>query len=566
MVVKKGLFLLVLGVLGGLLALPGMAGATVFCVDTDPGVLIDNDSIDPSCEAPQGTILSALLAAQGQAGTDTVLIGPGSYTLPSAPNESEVHYSSGGVLHLRGIGDPHLTMGGTQGLQTGMNIFTGDGSSVEGFSMTIPANVDSSGDWALAVGAEGAGQMVVRDLHIDGPSATNADGIVLNHGATLIDSTVALPAVASPTNTAVAAVTGDAALLRDDITADVGIVGSGNTVTVEGSTVKAWWGIETDGGALAVRDSLIEVEKRSGAVGIKLANDNNSNSTILGTIEGVSVVGGEGTTTAGIRVQANQNQETANATIADTVISGPAKALQVWSDAGREAKATVLYSNYDPAKVDLNDNLDGAGAVGTSTYLPTSDTNLSPGFVDPSGGDFHLAPGSALIDAGDPAAPPVGALDLDGEARAIAGTCGGPARRDIGADEFAPACAPAAEGVGTESGSAAPGGSGESTAGGQTGSTGKRSAVPDTTVALRGKHLVKAAGKRAKVTVVLGSTVAGATYRCRIDGKPWRPCAATKTLHLKPGRHKITAVAATSAGSDPTPAVVRVRVVEAIHG
>ena len=559
--VRKALVLIVCGALVALFALPGMAGATVFCVDTTPGVLVDNDSIDASCEAPQPTIKSGLLAAQNQAGTDTVLIGPGSYTLPSTPNEIEAAYSSEGVLHLRGIGDPHLTMGGTAGMQTGIDIRAGDGSTVEGLSVTIPANSDGSTDWAIRIGANGNSQIFGRDLHVDGPAASNSQAIELAGGGHLADSTVTLPEVASPTNVAVIAASGDASLEHDELTADVGIVGSGNTVTVERSKVTAWWGMETDGGALVVRDSLIEVEKREGAIGIKLANDNNSNYTIAGTIENDTIVGGEGLTTAGIRVQANQNQETANATIADTVIAGPAEALQIWSDAEREAKATVLYSNYDPLKVDINTNRDGIGTSGTSTYLPTNVTDLAPGFVDPAGGDFHLAAGSALVDAGDPAAPPAGALDLDGDARAIAGTCGGVARRDIGADELALSCPPAGDDGG---GQGAPGGNGMPA--GESGPTTKRLGVPNTTIALRGKHLVKTTAAKAKVTVVIGSTVAGSTYRCRVDKQPWRACKATAILHLKPGKHKIAAVATDSAGVDPTPATVRVRVIEVDAG
>jgi hypothetical protein len=567
-VVRKALLSIVCGALVALFVLPGIAGAAVICVDTTPGNLADNDSIDPSCDTAEPTIGAGLLAAQGQPGTDTVLIGPGNYTLPSAPGETESHYLSSEVLHLRGIGGPHLTMGGTTGTQLGMEIVAGDGSTVEGFSLTIPANADVPTDFGLAIGGYSSSQVYARDLRVDGPAASNAQAILLNHGANLIDSTVALPAQASPTNEAISATSGDVALVHDDLTADVGLNGSGNTITVDRSTIHAWWGLSTDGGTLIVRDSLIDLAKRSNAVGIKLANDNNSNATLLGTFEGDTIVGGEGTSSAGIRVQANQNLETANATIADTVISGPTKALQIWSDAGREAKATVSYSNYDPAKVDINTNLDNMGASGISTYLPTGVTNFAPGFVDAAGGNFHLAPGSALVDAGDPAAPAPGALDIDGDARALAGTCGGEARRDIGADELAPDCAPAGDGGAGDGGGSGGGGSGGpgSGAGGPGGSPAPRRAVPDTTIALRGRHLVETTAANARVTVVIGSTVAGATYRCRVDAKKWRACKATTTLHLKPGRHKVTAIATVAGAADPTPATVRVRVIEADGG
>jgi hypothetical protein len=66
-------------------------------------------------------------------------------------------------------------------------------------------------------------------------------------------------------------------------------------------------------------------------------------------------------------------------------------------------------------------------------------TTADPGFVNAGMGDFHLAPGSAMIDMGDPAAPLAGVLDLDGESRQTDGNGDGIARRDIGADETAAA-------------------------------------------------------------------------------------------------------------------------------
>lgn len=62
-------------------------------------------------------------------------------------------------------------------------------------------------------------------------------------------------------------------------------------------------------------------------------------------------------------------------------------------------------------------------------------TTAAPGFI--GGGNFHLAAGSAMIDAGNPAATT--SLDIDGNPRALSGapacalTVG---RQDIGADEF----------------------------------------------------------------------------------------------------------------------------------
>jgi hypothetical protein len=71
-------------------------------------------------------------------------------------------------------------------------------------------------------------------------------------------------------------------------------------------------------------------------------------------------------------------------------------------------------------------------------------TTADPMFVNPVGNDFHLLAGSPMIDSGNPASPPVGTLDLDGQARVLEGdsSCPDDPRRDIGADEFSGATPP----------------------------------------------------------------------------------------------------------------------------
>ncbi len=56
----------------------------------------------------------------------------------------------------------------------------------------------------------------------------------------------------------------------------------------------------------------------------------------------------------------------------------------------------------------------------------TNEVSGDPAFVAPDEADYHLAPGSAAIDAGDEAGVPI---DFEGDARPL-----GPAP-DIGADE-----------------------------------------------------------------------------------------------------------------------------------
>jgi hypothetical protein len=89
----------------------------------------------------------------------------------------------------------------------------------------------------------------------------------------------------------------------------------------------------------------------------------------------------------------------------------------------------------------------GHGETGCDTGFTTT---ANPMFVNPAANDYHLANTSPMIDAGNTAAPAPGALDFDGDARAIDGfpDCDGPdpGRRDIGADEstfqLIPPCVP----------------------------------------------------------------------------------------------------------------------------
>jgi hypothetical protein len=72
----------------------------------------------------------------------------------------------------------------------------------------------------------------------------------------------------------------------------------------------------------------------------------------------------------------------------------------------------------------------GFDAYRTATGQDAASRFAAAGLVAPAAGDFHLAPGSAAIDAGDPAfVPGPGEVDLDGRDRVLGG------RVDVGADE-----------------------------------------------------------------------------------------------------------------------------------
>ena len=63
-------------------------------------------------------------------------------------------------------------------------------------------------------------------------------------------------------------------------------------------------------------------------------------------------------------------------------------------------------------------------------------------------------------------------------------------------------------------------------------------------------------------TIKFKATAAGASYQCKLDGKPFKPCRSpftTKTLSF--GRHTLKIKASVGGIADPSPATVSFKVV-----
>jgi hypothetical protein len=82
------------------------------------------------------------------------------------------------------------------------------------------------------------------------------------------------------------------------------------------------------------------------------------------------------------------------------------------------------------------------GPTTTGNPCQTFTTSAAPGPNFVLGGSYQLVAGSPMIDQGNPAAPPGGTLDVNGDPRSIDGNCDNVARRDMGADEFVISCPP----------------------------------------------------------------------------------------------------------------------------
>ncbi len=89
----------------------------------------------------------------------------------------------------------------------------------------------------------------------------------------------------------------------------------------------------------------------------------------------------------------------------DTIIRGFATDLAATGSPAHPATLTIRYSDFDPAKEVI------ASVGATFTQGPDNLHNADPHFVNSAASNFELAPGSPVIDKGDPAAPSAGSPD-----------------------------------------------------------------------------------------------------------------------------------------------------------
>jgi len=159
------------------------------------------------------------------------------------------------------------------------------------------------------------------------------------------------------------------------------------------------------------------------------------------------------------------------------------------------------------------------GPVTSGDACEAFSTTADPGLVDPANGNYHLAPGSPMIDA-TPETPASLAADIDGDPRPLDGNCpeGQVTVADIGADEFN--CPP------------------------NTRVRGPRKHTDDPTPTFR-----------------LRSTDAPSRFQCKVDRKRYRRCRKRATLHLSSGSHMLRFRAVDAQGNlDPTPVKRKLRV------
>ena len=408
-----------------MLAVASTAGADTFCVNR------------PGCADPGHnftTIQQAIAAAQANnpasppASPDSILVGDGVFheavTDGAADNPVDIVGSGprtegGGTLIERDAGASVRTV--SLGVALG-----GRASTIKDTTIQVASGNGNSG---LLTAGEAENVVVVAATSPSPP--TNSVGISVNgNGLTPIrDAKVDLPGVAT-------GVQMHLAKLEDSLVkASTGLRGDG---TIHGSTIEANLGAQST--ELKLEDCVLRISGPNGialsAVGIGF---NVFNRVIA---RHVTAIGDSDPTSLAVRAEAagSTSNNSANVDIRSSILRGFAtnfkrSAVNSMTNTGT-ANLSIAYSDYD-SSIPAVDN----GGLGTFDDT-TGNTSADPGFR--SAADLHLAPGSALIDAGDPASPDTGGskpdsiLDFDGLSRKFDGDGDGVARADIGAFEFRP--------------------------------------------------------------------------------------------------------------------------------
>jgi hypothetical protein len=453
------------------LALPATAAAADTYVNKQTGA-DSNACTDP------GTPCATIQAGIDQAGTgDTIHV--------QAPSGGPVTY--GGTFSITPtavLGDgkslvaesPDPTQTEITGPTSVANIppitTTSNAGSISGFTIqSFLSSVDTSHDLTLdhdrftQLGLSGTTSNPLPTVYVHSGSTTF-------RGDTFVDS--------NPTDQN----KGMTAIKLDD--------GSGTTQVIDSTfsgfknAIQAVPASSTGGGSLNVSGSTIDLNDQEGTpVGIDASDQTVRISD--STIHATSHPGGS--SALGVRLQEGPNAAATGATISrsvlsnlfveaiqvtdtlgsvdldDDLITGTSVAIQMQntgSGGGNVTATNLTVSGFIEnigAHLDLDSSIltDSIPGTGTCTITFTRgdpmgltgdngcwdfQSTADPGFVDPGIGDYRLASSSPLVDAGNPSTPPAGALDLDGNARALSSvascTSPDPGRRDMGAYELVP--------------------------------------------------------------------------------------------------------------------------------
>jgi len=520
------------------------ASADTFCAVTS-GTL--PDCTQANTEVGAGTaVTNALNAAFSHAGPDKVVIGSGTFT---TPNNASFSYVSGGTpgndvdiagqgpsTVLQPLGNPAadyvLVLASTSSATNSVhdlkvNIPSTAGTNVTGIvvsinsptdihDVTVTAPTNQLGTIGISLGSPGS---KVRSSTID----------ITRHGS---QSGGTFGVVSNTTSTSNVPLVSNSNVSADfTIGAGTGFNNTDERIDVRGSRLTGNVGLFTaQAGHMTVQDSLIRLLPDVANLALQptglLAQiySGGSGSAQI-TARHTTIVGGTANNDVGAKSSSSDPTANTDVLVRNSILADVETSLYRFTS-NSVATLSAEYSDFNQATVTDSNTSGGAGIIS----LGDGNVNVTPGFVNSSGGDFSLAASSPLIDAGDPAAlagdEPT--TDLAGNPRVVDGNGDGTARRDMGAFEYQP-----------------PPPTGDTT--------------PPETIAGKFKRKAKA-GKKAKFK--FSSDDPAATFTCAYDDGSPKACTSPYTLkRLKRGKHTLTITAIDAAGNhDPTPVVDKFKV------
>jgi PKD repeat protein len=404
---------LALGIMWASGAAASNAWGLTYCV-ANPGCVTGGGVSQPDVQ-------SALTAAAGNGGDDTVRVGTGTFQA-AGPGGFTYSGVAGNTVQLVGAGQNQTILtapnvNGSSVTTLDVEMASGGGSTISDLAVHLPgASGSGQSTGIFAIGADIDHVAVTTPLTVNGGSM----GIFFQTG-TLQHSTVSVPQGLGGVAAVRVIADGSGTIADSTLSGYYGIYGDASStptmITARRDRIDATGGnagIYTKGTSLTAEDVLIQTNGTGVHTFCLAALDGTS------TLRNVTITGAP---IFGLYDECATNGRTATINLDSSIIDNPS--FSIFRDgngpSGGTPNVVTSYSDYPDSTGSI------AGSAGSLTE--TSVMRVDPKFVNAAAQDFRLRFDSPLLDLGNPTNSG-GPRDLDGLTRVVNG------RLDMGAFEY----------------------------------------------------------------------------------------------------------------------------------